>query len=118
MKAENFKMKVYDTEYEFDFSAMNYAMDDSLAIQVLCKDLEEKNPYWEPFSTLTVWVAPVHTSDRCAYVDTNNNPEELITKLEEMGVMSKTGFTVSSGFCDYPEYEFDEEWLKCIKGVA
>ena len=114
MKAENFKMKVYDTEYEFSFARYAYN-DDSLAIQVLCKDLEEENPYWEPFSTLTEWVCPVFTSERCAYIDTNNNPEELITKLVDMGVMSKTGYAVQSGYCTYPEYEFDSEWLESLK---
>ena len=111
---KKFRMKVYDTNYEFSFERYMYS-DDSLAIQVLCKDLEEENPYWEPFSTLTVWVCPVFTTDRCAYIDTNNNPKELITKLEDMGIMSKTGYTTHSGYCDYPEYEFDAEWLESIR---
>ena len=109
---KNFRMKVYDTNYEFSFERYEYAMDSSLAIQVLCKDLEEENPYWEPFSTLTVWVAPTYTSERCAYIDTNNNPKELIDRLERMGIMSRTGMSAHSGFCTYPEYEFDAEWLK------
>ena len=86
-----------------------------LAVANKCKDLEEENPYWEPFSTLTEWVCPVFTSERCAYIDTNNNPEELITKLVDMGVMSKTGYAVQSGYCTYPEYEFDSEWLESLK---
>lgn len=50
----------------------------------------------------------------CAYIDLNNCP--YATELLEQGIAEDTGFTKHSGFCEYPLWHFDEEFLKDIGG--
>ena len=38
------------------------------------------------------------------YIDTNNNPVELIKNAEDAGLIQNMGMTAASGFCDYPLY--------------
>ena len=73
----------------------------------------------EPYACITVNLRS-RIGDFCefigfknaAYVDKNNCPEAA--KLIEMGVAKDAGFTKQSGFCEYPLYVFDEEWLRSI----
>lgn len=106
------RLDVWGTDYELKFTKDTYLMDGSLAIQVLSRDLTEGCDYYEPFCSLTTWVSPFHKNERCAFVDTNNTPYVLIKALEDMGAMTATGYTQPSGFCEYPEYEFNESWLE------
>ena len=106
------RLDVWGTDYELKFTKDTYLMDGSLAIQVLSRDLTDGCDYYEPFCSLTTWVSPFHKNERCAFVDTNNTPYVLIKALEDMGAMTATGYTQPSGFCEYPEYEFNESWLE------
>ena len=45
-------------------------------------------------------------------IDTNNNGEEIMTFLEENGFGEDTGRVVSSGWCVYPIFHFNEETLQ------
>lgn len=47
-----------------------------------------------------------------AYIDTNNCGTEIIDALVEDGFAKNTGFSKQSGFCQYPLYVFDEDFLK------
>ena len=38
------------------------------------------------------------------YIDTNNNPVELIKNAEDAGLIQNMGMTATSGFCEYPLY--------------
>lgn len=62
-----------------------------------------------PFADLTTNIASL--GDSCAAIDTNNCPwaEELI-KRYKLG--EKTGYSLRSGFCDYPVYRFNMDKVK------
>lgn len=49
-----------------------------------------------------------------AYIDTNNC--SYANQILEMGIAKDTGFYKQSGFCKYPLWVFDEEYLKRIGG--
>ncbi len=77
----------------------------------------------EPYSVVTVNV-PSFGSGVCefigmknaAYMDTNNFP--WVNEFIEKGIAVNTGFTKRSGFCEYPLYQFDEDWLKSLKPIV
>ena len=66
----------------------------------------------EPFATLTKSFGEFIGQKYCAYVDTNNCP--FANQLLEQGIAVDTGFTKQSGFCSYPLWRFDEEFLKGV----
>lgn len=42
----------------------------------------------------------------CQFIDTNNNGESIMDWLEQNGFGKPTKRSVSSGFCNYPEFNF------------
>ena len=77
----------------------------------------------EPYSTLTTNLysrmgefCEMIGIKNAAYVDLNNNP--WATQLLESGVAKDTGFTKQSGFCEYPLWQFNEDWLKSLKPIV
>lgn len=67
-----------------------------------------------PYTTLTVSFGEFIGMKNAAYIDSNNNPKELIDAVVEAGWMQDTGFTKASGFCTYPLYIFSEDFLKSV----
>lgn len=69
----------------------------------------------EPWSTLTVNLS-VKCRDNCAFIDVNNNGDDIIEWLISNNLGKLTGRTQLSGWCVYPEFEFNmEELQKYIK---
>lgn len=57
----------------------------------------------EVYSVLSVNLPDSFGSD-LVYIDTNNNPVELIKNAEDAGLIQNMGMTAASGFCEYPLY--------------
>ena len=106
----------YGTEYELSFRKGHYQDNNTLAVQIMCK---EKNEDWyAPFCMLTVNLPTTKSlPDNRAYIDVNNCPKDLIQSLEEQGVIKKTLVSAPSGFCIYPLYEFSQEWLDKLSDI-
>lgn len=68
----------------------------------------------EPFAELTKHFGEFIGQKNCAYVDTNNCPfaDQLLTQ----GIAIDTGLTKQSGFCTYPLWQFNEDFLKSVNG--
>ncbi len=81
----------------------------NLGIQLYCYD---EDGFREPYATLTVNFGEFIGAKDCAYIDTNNN--SFTDQLLAMGFCQDTGFTKQSGFCTYPLWKFDSEFLKAI----
>ena len=90
-------VKTFCGNTDVTIETANYANNGNLAIQLWCED--------GPYATLTVNLNHKCKSN-CAFVDTNNCPwaEEFIYRYA-LGV--PTGDMQASGWCIYPEYEFD-----------
>lgn len=72
----------------------------------------DEDGFKEPYATLTVNFGEFIGAKDCAYIDTNNN--SFTDQLLQMGFCQDTGFTKHSGFCVYPLWKFDRDFLKEI----
>lgn len=88
----------------YDFMENKYP---GLGIQLYSYD---EDGYREPYATLTKNFGEFLSARDCAYVDTNNC--RFAGQLLEMGICQETGFMKESGFCSYPLWKFDREFLK------
>lgn len=87
----------------------NYIMaPDKLAVQMFCWDEEYK--FWEPWSTLTVNTGDQPLNKNCAFINTNNN-KDIIGWMIKNGMGRTTKRFSVSGFCTYPEFEFNDRTL-------
>ena len=99
---EYLKLNSFDNTYDVAFCVEQYAENDNLALEMVFRNEDDLN---EPFTTLTVNLTE-KCAPNCAYVDTNDNPwAEAFIAEHHLG--KPTGRTRRSGFCVYPEYEFD-----------
>lgn len=102
-------LKKYGKNHPMTFELNNYLDNGSLYVGLLTNE----EGYPEPWQNLTVnldasrWCKP-----NCAYIDTNNNGDEIIDWLEKNGLGHETGRIAASGWCFYPEFEFNMEALK------
>ena len=97
----------YGETYDITLAMGKYQENDNLAIQMMAEDKEYGCS--TPYGIMTVNLS-VKLPYNKAFVDTNNLPfiEDFI-KENRLG--KPTGVTRVSGFCTYPEYEFDLEEL-------
>lgn len=80
----------------------------NLAIVLMRQELEG---FWDVWTRLTVNLPELCDTD-CAYIDVNNNGDEILSWLSKNGLAIPTGRSASSGYCTYPEYHFDPDALK------
>lgn len=69
----------------------------------------------EQYAVLTKSFGEFIGCKNSAYIDTNNC--SFANHILEMGIAKDTGFYKQSGFCKYPLWVFDEEFLKKIGGT-
>lgn len=100
------KLELYSV-YDFMGTEMN-----GIAIQLYTVKSEENPVIDEPYSTLTVSFGEYIGMKNVAYIDTNNCPFAL--ELLKYGFAQDTGLTKKSGFCTYPLWVFNEEFLNEI----
>lgn len=81
-----------------------------LAIQLYYHDKDVDITY--PYAMLTLSFGEFIGMKNCAYIDTNNC--SYADFLLKKGVAKDTGFTMRSGFCEYPLWCFDENFLREI----
>lgn len=87
----------------------NYIMaPDKLAVQMFCWN--EKYEYWEARCTLTVNTNDKPLNKNCAFIDINNN-KDIIGWMLKNGMGRTTKRFSVSGFCTYPEFEFNDRTL-------
>jgi len=90
------EVSLWGETYKLNTIIDNYRSNGNIYIGLITQD-------GEPFADLTVNIKPL--SANCGAVDTNNLPcaEALI---EKYGLGERFTY-VSSGFCNYPVYEFN-----------
>ena len=79
-----------------------YAENGNLYVGLICWD----DGFREPWSDLTVNLG-VKCKPNCAFIDINNNDNGIIAWLEANKLGKLTGRMEMSGYCIYPEFEFD-----------
>ena len=106
-------MKIFDLEsygrtHKIQLNITSYN-EGNLAISMT--SWEDGEP--EPWSSLTVNM-PSCRPRNCAYIDTNNNDQEILAWIIQNGLAVPTGNTAYSGYCEYPEYRFRPDILEQI----
>lgn len=101
------KLNAWGSTHEITLAIHKYAENDNLAIEMLCWD--EKFP--EPWSMLTVNLSR-KCKPNCAYIDTNNNGDEIINWIIDNNLGTDVGVYEVSGFCIYPMVEFNMDEVK------
>lgn len=111
-----YKIKIIgDREVELTPKMQLYSVKDFMGknlhgIAIAFDYINPESGMLEPFALLTKSFGEYIGMKNCAYIDTNNCP--FAEQLLEYGFARNTGFTKRSGFCEYPLWEFKEEFLK------
>ena len=67
----------------------------------------------EPWGVLTIDLYGVRPKN-CAFIDTNDNGNEITQWIEDNNLAEPTGIIGRSDYCSYPEYRFYPEILEEI----
>lgn len=101
-------MTKYARMHPMTFELANYADNGSLYVGLITHE----EGYPEPWSNLTVNLRDsARCKSNCAYIDVNNNGDEIIDWLVRNGFGDVTEKLAISSFCIYPEFEFNMEVL-------
>lgn len=99
---EYMKHEAWGQTYDLCVEINEYAIGHGMALQLYCMEDGES----EPYADLTVNLPSFLTGKNRAFIDTNNMPEaEDLIRNYKLG--NPTGRVGVSGYCRYPEYEFD-----------
>lgn len=92
----------YGTERPMSFTLDSYVDNGNLYVGLVTHE----EGYPEPWSDLTVNLG-IKCKANCAFIDTNNNGDEIAGWLIRNRIAYPTGRMKASGFCVYPEFEFN-----------
>lgn len=101
-----FEIKKYGKVYPITLEIHSY-LEGNLAIQMVCWEGGTS----EPWSSLTVNLDGLRGKD-CAFIDINDNGQEILGWIIRYGLGVPTGVWKSSGYCSYPEFRFKEKVLR------
>ena len=91
------------------------------ALAILAETVEEDGEAY-PYADVTVSFGEFIGMKNCAYIDTNNCTftQDLLELRTKSGkpIAVNTGLTKRSGFCEYPLWAFEEEFLREIGNEA
>ena len=96
----------YGKEHPITFNIDSYLQNGNLYVGMITHE----DGYPEPWSDLTVNTG-LPCLENCAFIDTNNNGNEIIEWLVNNNLGHLTGCMTISGFCVYPEFEFNIDVL-------
>lgn len=104
-------LRKYGTDHPMTFEINKYAKNNNLHINLMTNEDE----YPEVWQNLTVNLG-IKCADDCAFIDTNNNGDEIITWLISNKLGKPTGRIKASGWCTYPEFKFNlDELMKHVE---
>ncbi len=113
---EKIKINAFDMEWECTPELLVMVVPDfmgnkqnNIGLQLYTDDDEGG---LEPFATITKNFGEFIGQKNCAYIDTNNCP--FADQLIEQGFAVDTGLTKQSGYCTYPLWKFNEDFLRSI----
>lgn len=100
-------LNAWGNNHPITFELDHYCENGNLYVGMICHD----EGWPEPWSDLTVNLS-VKCNENCALIDTNNNGEEIINWLISNKLGKLTGRILPSGWCVFPEFEFNMEELQ------
>ena len=104
-------LRKYGSNHPMTFQLANYVDNGNLYVGLITHE----EGWAEPWQNLTVNLS-VKCADDCAFIDTNNNGDEIITWLISNKLGKPTGRIKASGWCTYPEFKFNlDELMKHVE---
>ena len=97
-------MKFQDEEVKLSFG--EYSCNKRVALDLI------DNAGFTYTRVTTNLIDEVLSNENCAFIDVNNNGEGIIEWLRHNNLGKFTGAIGFSGFCIYPEFEFDKEIIE------
>lgn len=101
------KLNAWGETHQITFTTDSYSNNSNLAVQMWRWD---EDGFQEPWSVLTVNLTK-KCRPNCAFIDVNNNGDNIIEWLESNNLGMFTGNFEISGYCIYPEFEFNMDEL-------
>lgn len=101
-------LNVWGKEHQITLHTNHYANNGNLYIGMDCWEDIGNGEYAEPWGDLTVNLG-VKCKPNCAFIDTNDNGDEIIGWLMASKLGTPTGRIAASGYRMYPEFEFNME---------
>ncbi len=92
------------------YSQKAFMNEDMPGIAIMIDDVTAGEHEAEPYCDLTTSFGEFIGMKNCAYIDTNNC--DFADQLLQAGIAKDTGFYKASGFCTYPLWVFDEQFLR------
>lgn len=112
-----YELTMYGETYKIALMKGTYSSNETLAVEMVV--VNDKGEMVEPWNMLTVNIdsSNVLANDKRAFIDTNNNGEEIIQWLEENKIATSKGVYGQSGWCSYPLYEFNGQVLNEMEKI-
>jgi hypothetical protein len=101
------KLEAWDKIYDIAFEIDSYVYG-GMAISMLFRE----DDYWLPYATLTVNLEDFPTENNKAFVDINNLGDEIVDWIVQNDLGELTGRCGFSGYCAYPEVQFNLDKIK------
>ncbi len=103
-------LNAWGKDHPITFRLNHYADNGNLYVGMVTHE----DGYAEPWSDLTVNL-DVKCAEDCAFIDTNNNGEQILLWLIQNKLGDLTGRMQPSGFCLFPEFKFNmDELMKYV----
>ena len=99
---ETLTLNAWGTNHPISFKLDHYADNGNLYVGMITWE----EGWEEPWSDLTVNLG-VKCADNCAFIDTNNNGENIVEWLIANNLATLTENIRASGWCVYPEMRFN-----------
>lgn len=106
-----YELEMYGEKHQIALRKGSYYANKTLAVEMVLVDNEGE--ITEPWGMLTVNIdsSNVLASETRAFIDTNNNGEEIIGWLEKNNIATPKSLYGQSGWCSYPLVEFNSQAL-------
>lgn len=106
-----YELEMYGEKHQIALRKGSYCANKTLAVEMVLVD--SNGEITEPWGMLTVNIdsSNVLANETRAFVDTNNNGEEIIGWLEKNNIATPKGLYGQSGWCSYPLVEFNSQAL-------
>ena len=103
-----FDLKCYELLLKIQLKIFNYLVGGSLGIMMISWE----DGVSELWGALTVNLVHLQLGKDCAFIDVNNNGEEILAWIVRNGLGTPTGRIAFNGYCAYLEYHFNMDILK------
>lgn len=106
-----YKLKAYGGTYKIALRKGTYNSNETLAVEMVL--VNSKGKMAEPWNMLTVNIngSDIYANDIHAFIDTNNNGNEIVDWLVENDIAERTNISGNSGWCVYPLVKFKQQAL-------